>query len=66
MIQQVLTPEEEQFLARERRCLADLLSAMARLEAGSEDETALKNALESLDHCFSWSLLVNSTPGRVR
>jgi small GTP-binding protein len=52
MIQQVLTAEEEQFLAQERRCLADLLSAMAKLEAGSEDEATLKNALESLDQLF--------------
>ncbi len=52
MIHQVLTTGEEQFLARERRCLADLLAALARLDAGDEDETTLKNALESLDQLF--------------
>lgn len=52
MIQDVLTTEEERFLARERRCLADLLAAMARLEAQAEDEATLKHALESLDQLF--------------
>lgn len=52
MIGQLLSPEEEEFLARERRCLADLLTVMARLEAKNEDQTTLKNSLESLDQLF--------------
>ncbi len=52
VIQKVLTQEEEELLARERQCLADLLAAVARLEAKAEDEATLKQALESLDQLF--------------
>jgi len=52
MLKQVLTEEEIQIRAEERKLLTDLLSTLAHLEADPHDEKTLKQAIEQLDKLF--------------